>query len=48
MITDAPIEVRGLRAGYGRRAVVDEVDLAVAAGAVTCLVGPNGEVSLSS
>jgi branched-chain amino acid transport system ATP-binding protein len=36
------LELRGLRAGHGRVAVVRELDLTVAAGEVVALLGPNG------
>ncbi len=36
------IEVQGLRKSYGDKLVLDDVDLAVAAGTVTALLGPNG------
>ncbi|TXN32697.1 ATP-binding cassette domain-containing protein [Lacisediminihabitans profunda] len=36
------IEVRGLRKSYGKKTVLDDVDLTVAAGTVTALLGPNG------
>ncbi len=36
------IEARGLSAGYGKMAVVREVDLQVDAGEVVALIGPNG------
>jgi ABC-2 type transport system ATP-binding protein len=36
------IEVHGLRKSYGKKVVLDEVDLTVAAGTVTALLGPNG------
>lgn len=37
-----PLELRDVRAGYGRIEVVHGVDLAVRRGAVTALLGPNG------
>ena len=41
--TIAPgIEVRGLRKSYGKKVVLDGIDLTVAAGTVTALLGPNG------
>jgi branched-chain amino acid transport system ATP-binding protein len=36
------IEARGLSAGYGKMAVVRDVDLRVDAGEVVALIGPNG------
>ena len=36
------LELRGVRAGYGRIEVLHGVDLAVAPGSVTALLGPNG------
>jgi branched-chain amino acid transport system ATP-binding protein len=41
-MTDTLIEARGLSAGYGKMAVVHEVDLRVEAGEVVALIGPNG------
>lgn len=42
-MSGAALQVRGLSAGYGERAVVSGLDLAPwAAGRVTALVGPNG------
>ena len=36
------IEVSGLRKSYGKKVVLDGIDLSVAAGTVTALLGPNG------
>ena len=36
------IEVHGLRKSYGKKVVLDDVNLTVAAGTVTALLGPNG------
>jgi ABC-2 type transport system ATP-binding protein len=36
------IEVHGLRKSYGKKVVLDNVDLTVAQGTVTALLGPNG------
>jgi iron complex transport system ATP-binding protein len=36
------LAARAIRAGYGRRAILDDITLAVPRGAVTALVGPNG------
>ena len=36
------IEVSGLRKSYGKKVVLDGIDLTVAAGTVTALLGPNG------
>jgi ABC-2 type transport system ATP-binding protein len=36
------IEVHGLRKSYGKKVVLDGIDLEVAAGTVTALLGPNG------
>jgi ABC-type branched-subunit amino acid transport system ATPase component len=36
------LEVQGLTAGYGREAIVQEVDLAVERDEIVCLIGPNG------
>jgi branched-chain amino acid transport system ATP-binding protein len=41
-VSDALIEARGLSAGYGKMAVVRDVDLHVDAGEVVALLGPNG------
>jgi len=45
-VADAPdatlIEAKGLSAGYGRMAVVREIDLRVEAGEVVALIGANG------
>ena len=40
--TTAAIVTRGLRKRYGDRLVVDDLDLTVAMGSITCLLGPNG------
>ncbi|HEY2833897.1 MAG TPA: ABC transporter ATP-binding protein [Sporichthyaceae bacterium] len=42
MPIDPAIQVRGLTRRYAGRAVVDSLDLQMAAGAVTALLGPNG------
>lgn len=39
---DVALRVRGLRARYGSRIVLDGIDLDVHAGAITGLIGPNG------
>jgi branched-chain amino acid transport system ATP-binding protein len=41
-VTDALVEARRLSAGYGRMAVVRDVDLHVDAGEVVALIGANG------
>jgi branched-chain amino acid transport system ATP-binding protein len=42
-VTEAhQLELRGLRAGYGRITVLRDLDLVVPAGSVVALVGPNG------
>ncbi|CAN5402984.1 daunorubicin resistance protein DrrA family ABC transporter ATP-binding protein [soil metagenome] len=41
-MTIAAIDVHGLRKSYGKKLVLDGVDLSVAAGTVTALLGPNG------
>jgi branched-chain amino acid transport system ATP-binding protein len=41
-VTDTLIEARGLSAGYGRMAIVRDVDLHVDAGEVVALIGANG------
>src|SRR5580693_9226454 len=38
----ATLRVDGLHAGYGRSAVIREVDLSVAAGEIVAVIGPNG------
>lgn len=38
----AGLSVEALRAGYGRRVVVDDVSFSVGAGRMTALIGPNG------
>jgi ABC-2 type transport system ATP-binding protein len=41
-VTGAHLEIRGLRAGYGHRVVIEEVSVAVEAGDWFVLMGPNG------
>lgn len=41
-VTDAALDVRGLRAGYGRREVVHGISFRVDAGGISLLLGPNG------
>jgi ABC-2 type transport system ATP-binding protein len=36
------LEIRGLRAGYGTRVIIDEISLALEAGEWFALMGPNG------
>ncbi len=36
------LEVTGLSAGYGGRAVISDFDLTVSSGEIVCLLGPNG------
>ncbi|MGI9096283.1 MAG: metal ABC transporter ATP-binding protein [Candidatus Limnocylindrus sp.] len=36
------IEIHGLRAGYGERIAIDDVDLSIARGSLTAIFGPNG------
>ena len=38
----AAIEIRGLRAGYGERIAIDDVNLSIARGSLTAIFGPNG------
>ncbi len=41
-MTTSAIDVRGLRKSYGKKLVLDGIDLTVDAGTVTALLGPNG------
>jgi ABC-2 type transport system ATP-binding protein len=41
-MTTSAIEVHGLRKSYGKKVVLDGIDLAVETGTVTALLGPNG------
>jgi ABC-2 type transport system ATP-binding protein len=41
-MSDARLEIVGLRAGYGRRVVLEEISLAIGAGEWFVLLGPNG------
>jgi len=41
-MTSSAIEVTGLRKSYGKKLVLDGIDLSVARGTVTALLGPNG------
>jgi ABC-2 type transport system ATP-binding protein len=41
-VTTSAIEVRGLHKSYGKKLVLDGIDLTVDAGTVTTLLGPNG------
>jgi len=41
-MTTSAIEIRGLRKSYGKKLVLDGIDLTVNAGTVTALLGPNG------
>jgi ABC-2 type transport system ATP-binding protein len=41
-VTTSAIEVHGLRKSYGKKLVLDGIDLTVDAGTVTALLGPNG------
>ena len=41
-MTESLIEARGLSTGYGKMAVVRDLDLRVGAGEVVALIGPNG------
>ena len=41
-MTTSAIEVHGLRKSYGKKLVLDGIDLTVDAGTVTALLGPNG------
>jgi branched-chain amino acid transport system ATP-binding protein len=38
----ALLELAGVRAGYGRGDILQDLDLAVDEGSLTCIVGPNG------
>lgn len=40
--TTAAVDVRGLTKRYGRRTVIDDIDVHVPTGTVTGLIGPNG------
>ncbi|PKP85601.1 MAG: ABC transporter ATP-binding protein [Alphaproteobacteria bacterium HGW-Alphaproteobacteria-2] len=42
LVSDAALEVRGLRLGYGATEIVKGVDIAARRGAVTTIIGPNG------
>jgi ABC-2 type transport system ATP-binding protein len=41
-MTTSAIEVRGLKKSYGKKVVLDGIDLTVEPGTVTALLGPNG------
>jgi len=41
-VTGSPLEVRGLRAGYGKRNVISDIDLSLNEGEVFGLIGLNG------
>ncbi len=41
-MTTSAIDVRGLRKSYGKKTVLDGIDLTVEKGSVTALLGPNG------
>lgn len=41
-MSDTLLELKGLSAGYGDQSILRSLDLAVAAGSVTGIVGPNG------
>jgi ABC-2 type transport system ATP-binding protein len=41
-MSDSRLEIAGLRAGYGRRVVLDEISLRIEAGEWFVLLGPNG------
>jgi len=41
-MTTSAIDVRGLRKSYGKKTVLDGIDLTVEKGTVTALLGPNG------
>lgn len=41
-MTEARLRAEGVRLGYGERLVVDGLDLDVADGAITVIIGPNG------
>lgn len=36
------LELEGIRAGYGQKTILEDVDLTVGSGQVVCLVGPSG------
>lgn len=39
---EAILTVEGLRSGYGRNVICDDIALEVATGRITCIIGPNG------
>ena len=39
---EAILSVSGLRSGYGRTVICDDISLQVPAGQITCIIGPNG------
>ncbi len=41
-MTEAILSVAGLRSGYGRTVICDDISLQVSAGQITCIIGPNG------
>ena len=41
-MTDSGLVISGLRAGYGKVAVLRDVDVAVRPGEIVALLGPNG------
>lgn len=41
-MTEAILSVSGLRSGYGRTVICDDISLQVHSGQISCIIGPNG------